>query len=184
MFPHQSWVWTICGQSWVRCENLSHFTVSQGKLWLWISVCGSVKLSTSKAWWEKSQNLIYGRTQCLYDNASMSLWQELTNCQFPNICVKMIITHQADFSSSVLLISFFFPHSGSNLFFRASSLLRMGIKLVFVMEGEAPKIKAETMSKRTGMGFRGRKTKSVPKPAAAATNTSRGRFKAVLREVT
>uniref|UniRef100_A0A4W4H5H4 XPG-I domain-containing protein n=1 Tax=Electrophorus electricus TaxID=8005 RepID=A0A4W4H5H4_ELEEL len=31
----------------------------------------------------------------------------------------------------------------------------MGVKLVFVMEGEAPKIKAETMSKRTEMGFRG-----------------------------
>ncbi|XP_026778538.3 flap endonuclease GEN homolog 1 [Pangasianodon hypophthalmus] len=72
------------------------------------------------------------------------------------------------------------PHL-RNLFFRASSLLRMGIKLVFVMEGEAPKIKAETMSKRTGMAFRGSKTKSVPKPATAK-NTSRGRFKAVLRE--
>ncbi|KAK3518189.1 hypothetical protein QTP70_033885 [Hemibagrus guttatus] len=73
------------------------------------------------------------------------------------------------------------PHL-RNLFFRASSLLRMGIKLVFVMEGEAPKIKAETMSKRTEMAFRGSKiSKSVQKPAAA-TNTSRGRFKAVLRE--
>ncbi|XP_027006756.2 flap endonuclease GEN homolog 1 [Tachysurus fulvidraco] len=71
------------------------------------------------------------------------------------------------------------PHL-RNLFFRASSLLRMGIKLVFVMEGEAPKIKAETMSKRTGLAFRGRKkNKSVQKPT---TNTSRGRFKAVLRE--
>lgn len=59
----------------------------------------------------------------------------------------------------------------------------MGIKLVFVMEGEAPKIKAETMSKRAGMAFRGGKmSKSVQKPAKA-TNTSRGRFKAVLREV-
>ncbi|GAA6102618.1 flap endonuclease GEN homolog 1 [Tachysurus ichikawai] len=73
------------------------------------------------------------------------------------------------------------PHL-RNLFFRASSLLRMGIKLVFVMEGEAPKIKAETMSKRTGLAFRGSKiNKSVQKPTAA-TNTSRGRFKAVLRE--
>ncbi|XP_058273009.1 flap endonuclease GEN homolog 1 isoform X1 [Hemibagrus wyckioides] len=73
------------------------------------------------------------------------------------------------------------PHL-RNLFFRASSLLRMGIKLFFVMEGEAPKIKAETMSKRTGKAFRGGKmSKSVQKPAKA-TNTSRGRFKAVLRE--
>uniref|UniRef100_A0A4W4H4X5 XPG-I domain-containing protein n=1 Tax=Electrophorus electricus TaxID=8005 RepID=A0A4W4H4X5_ELEEL len=56
------------------------------------------------------------------------------------------------------------PHL-RNLFFRASSLLRMGVKLVFVMEGEAPKIKAETMSKRTEMGFRGVKTKGAPKHA-------------------
>ncbi|KAF5907906.1 flap endonuclease GEN 1, partial [Clarias magur] len=72
------------------------------------------------------------------------------------------------------------PHL-RNLFFRASSLLRMGVKLVFVMEGEAPKIKAETMSKRTETGFNGRRAKSVPKPATAK-NTSRGRFKAILRE--
>ncbi|XP_060758775.1 flap endonuclease GEN homolog 1 isoform X2 [Neoarius graeffei] len=72
------------------------------------------------------------------------------------------------------------PHL-RNLFFRASSLLRMGTKLVFVMEGEAPKIKAETMSKRTGMMFSGSKSKSISKPATAK-NTSRGRFKAVLRE--
>ncbi|XP_026863358.2 flap endonuclease GEN homolog 1 isoform X2 [Electrophorus electricus] len=72
------------------------------------------------------------------------------------------------------------PHL-RNLFFRASSLLRMGVKLVFVMEGEAPKIKAETMSKRTEMGFRGVKTKGAPKHAVLKS-TSRGRFKAVLRE--
>ncbi|XP_066525311.1 flap endonuclease GEN homolog 1 [Hoplias malabaricus] len=72
------------------------------------------------------------------------------------------------------------PHL-RNLFFRASSLLRMGVKLVFVMEGEAPKIKAETMSKRTDKAFRGSKTKSGPKPASTK-NTGRGRFKAVLRE--
>ncbi|XP_072529974.1 flap endonuclease GEN homolog 1 [Salminus brasiliensis] len=72
------------------------------------------------------------------------------------------------------------PHL-RNLFFRASSLLRMGVKLVFVMEGEAPKIKAETMSKRTETAFRGSKMKSGPKPTRAK-NTSRGRFKAVLQE--
>ncbi|KAI4882974.1 hypothetical protein NFI96_001905 [Prochilodus magdalenae] len=72
------------------------------------------------------------------------------------------------------------PHL-RNLFFRTSSLLRMGVKLVFVMEGEAPKIKAETMSKRIEMVFRGSKTKSDPK-AVMAKNTGRGRFKAVLRE--
>ncbi|XP_067246890.1 flap endonuclease GEN homolog 1 [Chanodichthys erythropterus] len=72
------------------------------------------------------------------------------------------------------------PHL-RNLFFRVSSLTLMGVKLVFVMEGDAPKIKAETMSKRSEMRFGSLKAKSVTKPAAAK-NTSRGRFKAVLRE--
>lgn len=56
----------------------------------------------------------------------------------------------------------------------------MGVKLVFVMEGEAPKLKAETMNKRTEMRYGGFKKASAPK---STTNTSRGRFKAVLREV-
>lgn len=51
---------------------------------------------------------------------------------------------------------------------------------MFVMEGEAPKLKAETMSKRTEERFGGFKKASAPKSAA---NTSRGRFNAVLREV-
>ncbi|XP_022527236.2 flap endonuclease GEN homolog 1 isoform X1 [Astyanax mexicanus] len=72
------------------------------------------------------------------------------------------------------------PHL-RNLFFRVSSLLRMGVKLVFVMEGEAPKIKAETISKRIEGAFRRGKTESGPKQAKT-TNTGRGRFKAVLRE--
>uniref|UniRef100_A0A3B4ZAP5 GEN1 Holliday junction 5' flap endonuclease n=1 Tax=Stegastes partitus TaxID=144197 RepID=A0A3B4ZAP5_9TELE len=65
------------------------------------------------------------------------------------------------------------PHL--NLFFRVSSLTLMGVKLVFVMEGEAPKLKAETMSKRTQTRYGGFKKASAPK-------TSRGRFNAVLRE--
>lgn len=68
--------------------------------------------------------------------------------------------------------------SHRNLFFRVSSLTLMGVKLVFVMEGDAPRIKAETMSKRTEMRYGSAKTKP-----AAAKNTGRGRFKAVLREV-
>ncbi|XP_076128352.1 flap endonuclease GEN homolog 1 [Alosa pseudoharengus] len=71
------------------------------------------------------------------------------------------------------------PHL-RNLFFRVSSLTLMGVKLVFVMEGEAPKLKADTMSKRTEMRFGGFQ-KKAPKPAAAKS-TSRGRFNAVLRE--
>ncbi|KAM6915139.1 flap endonuclease GEN homolog 1 [Xenentodon cancila] len=70
------------------------------------------------------------------------------------------------------------PHL-RNLFFRVSSLTLMGIKLVFVMEGEAPKLKAETMSKRTQSRYGGFKKASAVKSSA---NTSRGRFKAVLRE--
>lgn len=56
----------------------------------------------------------------------------------------------------------------------------MGVKLVFVMEGEAPKIKAETMSKRTQGRLGGFQKSAAPK---STTNTSRGRFNAVLREV-
>ncbi|XP_061785296.2 flap endonuclease GEN homolog 1 [Nerophis lumbriciformis] len=69
------------------------------------------------------------------------------------------------------------PHL-RNLFFRVSSLTLMGVKLVFVLEGEAPKLKAETMSQRTANRFGGPK-KAAPKHSI---NTSRGHFKAVLRE--
>ncbi|KAM3861081.1 flap endonuclease GEN homolog 1 [Diretmus argenteus] len=72
------------------------------------------------------------------------------------------------------------PHL-RNVFFRVSSLTLMGVKLVFVMEGEAPKLKAETMSKRTEVRFGGFK-KAAPKSTTRTKSTSRGRFKAVLRE--
>ncbi|XP_044024405.1 flap endonuclease GEN homolog 1 [Siniperca chuatsi] len=72
------------------------------------------------------------------------------------------------------------PHL-RNLFFRVSSLTLMGVKLVFVMEGEAPKLKAETMSKRTETR-RGGFKKAPASKSNVTTNTSRGRFKAVLRE--
>ncbi|XP_077567560.1 flap endonuclease GEN homolog 1 isoform X2 [Stigmatopora nigra] len=68
------------------------------------------------------------------------------------------------------------PHL-RNLFFRVSSLVLMGVKLVFVMEGEAPKLKAETMSQRVAHRFGGKQ-----KVCKSSTNTSRGRFNAVLRE--
>ncbi|XP_054877438.1 flap endonuclease GEN homolog 1 [Poeciliopsis prolifica] len=70
------------------------------------------------------------------------------------------------------------PHL-RNLFFRVSSLTLMGVKLVFVMEGEAPQLKSETMSKRTEMRFGGSRKAHFSK---SSTTTSRGRFKAVLRE--
>lgn len=56
----------------------------------------------------------------------------------------------------------------------------MGVKLVFVMEGEAPKLKAETMSKRKESRYGGFKKTSSTK---TKTSTSRGRFNAVLKEV-
>ncbi|KAM8847251.1 flap endonuclease GEN homolog 1 [Synchiropus picturatus] len=70
------------------------------------------------------------------------------------------------------------PHL-RNLFFRVSSLTLMGVKLVFVMEGDAPKLKAETMKKRTESRFAGSKKTPAPR---YATNTGRGRFNAILRE--
>ncbi|XP_034555477.1 flap endonuclease GEN homolog 1 [Notolabrus celidotus] len=72
------------------------------------------------------------------------------------------------------------PHL-RNLFFRVSSLTLMGVKLVFVMEGEAPKIKAETMNKRTETRYGGFKKAPASKPKPSR-NPSRGRFNAVLRE--
>lgn len=65
-----------------------------------------------------------------------------------------------------------------NLFFRVSSLSLMGIKLVFVMEGTAPKLKAETMSKRTKARYG-----QFKNPTKCSTNTSRGRFNSILKEV-
>ncbi|NXG33709.1 GEN endonuclease, partial [Dromaius novaehollandiae] len=66
------------------------------------------------------------------------------------------------------------PHL-RNLFFRFSFLTSMGIKLVFVMEGEAPKLKADTMSKRNEMRYG---TSKQPR----AARTGRSYFKSVLKE--
>lgn len=52
----------------------------------------------------------------------------------------------------------------------------MGIKLVFVMEGEAPRLKADTMSKRNEMRY-------GPSKKVGAVRTGRSLFKAVLKEV-
>ncbi|NXE78680.1 GEN endonuclease, partial [Cochlearius cochlearius] len=66
------------------------------------------------------------------------------------------------------------PHL-RNLFFRFSFLTSMGIKLVFVMEGEAPKLKADTMSKRNEMRY-------GPSKKIGAARTGRSLFKAILKE--
>ncbi|NWT65993.1 GEN endonuclease, partial [Prunella himalayana] len=66
------------------------------------------------------------------------------------------------------------PHL-RNLFFRFSFFTSMGIKLVFVMEGEAPRLKADTMSKRNEMRY-------GPLKKAGAVRTGRSLFKAMLKE--
>ncbi|XP_069830196.1 flap endonuclease GEN homolog 1 isoform X2 [Dendropsophus ebraccatus] len=62
-----------------------------------------------------------------------------------------------------------------NLFFRVSSLNLMGVKLVFVTEGEAPKVKADTMNKRNEMRYGASKK-------AAPARPGRSYFKSVLKE--
>ncbi|XP_063280672.1 flap endonuclease GEN homolog 1 [Prinia subflava] len=66
------------------------------------------------------------------------------------------------------------PHL-RNLFFRFSFFSSMGIKLVFVMEGEAPRLKADTMSKRNEMRY-------GPSKKSGAVRTGRSLFKAMLKE--
>ncbi|NXB35520.1 GEN endonuclease, partial [Eulacestoma nigropectus] len=66
------------------------------------------------------------------------------------------------------------PHL-RNLFFRFSFFTSMGIKLVFVMEGEAPRLKADTMSKRNAMRY-------GPSKKVGAARTGRSLFKAMLKE--
>ncbi|NXI31410.1 GEN endonuclease, partial [Sterrhoptilus dennistouni] len=66
------------------------------------------------------------------------------------------------------------PHL-RNLFFRFSFFTSMGIKLVFVMEGEAPRLKAETMSKRNEIRY-------GPSKKSGAVRTGRSLFKAKLKE--
>ncbi|KAJ7420624.1 hypothetical protein WISP_47547 [Willisornis vidua] len=66
------------------------------------------------------------------------------------------------------------PHL-RNLFFRFSFFTSMGIKLVFVMEGEAPRLKADTMSKRNEMRY-------GPSKKAGGARRGRSLFKAMLKE--
>ncbi|KAI4033649.1 GEN1 Holliday junction 5' flap endonuclease [Homo sapiens] len=66
------------------------------------------------------------------------------------------------------------PHL-RNLFFRISYLTQMDVKLVFVMEGEPPKLKADVISKRNQSRY-GSSGKSW------SQKTGRSHFKSVLRE--
>uniref|UniRef100_UPI00398E9278 flap endonuclease GEN homolog 1 n=1 Tax=Pristiophorus japonicus TaxID=55135 RepID=UPI00398E9278 len=68
------------------------------------------------------------------------------------------------------------PHL-RNLFFRISCLTLMDVRLVFVAEGNAPKLKAGTMSKRNEARH------GVPrKPGSCTVRTGRSYFKSVLKE--
>ncbi|XP_008055678.1 flap endonuclease GEN homolog 1 [Carlito syrichta] len=66
------------------------------------------------------------------------------------------------------------PHL-RNLFFRISYLTQMDVKLVFVMEGEPPKLKADVISKRNQIRYR-------TSGKAWSQKTGRSHFKSVLRE--
>ncbi|XP_004387630.1 flap endonuclease GEN homolog 1 [Trichechus manatus latirostris] len=66
------------------------------------------------------------------------------------------------------------PHL-RNLFFRISFLMLMDVKLVFVMEGEPPKLKADVISKRNQIRY-------GPSGKPWSQKTGRSRFKSVLRE--
>ncbi|XP_062981911.1 flap endonuclease GEN homolog 1 [Elgaria multicarinata webbii] len=66
------------------------------------------------------------------------------------------------------------PHL-RNLYFRVSSLTLMGIHLVFVMEGDPPKLKANTMEKRTEVRF-------GPSRKPGTARPGRSRFKSLLKE--
>ncbi|XP_067879064.1 flap endonuclease GEN homolog 1 isoform X2 [Heterodontus francisci] len=68
------------------------------------------------------------------------------------------------------------PHL-RNLFFRISCLTLMDVRLVFVAEGNAPKLKADTMNKRNEArrGF-------PRKPGSFTGRTKRSYFKSVLKE--
>nr|XP_020823086.1 flap endonuclease GEN homolog 1 [Phascolarctos cinereus]XP_020823087.1 flap endonuclease GEN homolog 1 [Phascolarctos cinereus] len=65
------------------------------------------------------------------------------------------------------------PHL-RNLFFRISSLTLMGVKLLFVTEGDAPELKADVMSKRN-------ETRYGP-PQNRTYRPTRSSFQAVLKE--
>ncbi|XP_072015044.1 flap endonuclease GEN homolog 1-like [Amphiura filiformis] len=72
------------------------------------------------------------------------------------------------------------PHL-RNLFFRVSNLLQLGIKLIFVIDGEAPELKWEEMSRRTQAryGAYGKGTKPQPKQTKKG---GRSNFKVWLKE--
>ncbi|PIK50889.1 Flap endonuclease GEN-like 1 [Apostichopus japonicus] len=70
------------------------------------------------------------------------------------------------------------PHLRA-LFFRVSNLLQMGVKLVFVVDGEPPEMKWETISSRVNARFAGRGRRGGGNPKQ---RTSRSHFKRFIKE--
>ena len=50
---------------------------------------------------------------------------------------------------TILSLSHHFVVFHRNIFFRVTNLRRLGVKLVFVIEGKAPKLKYDEMNRRT-----------------------------------
>ncbi|XP_078693803.1 uncharacterized protein LOC144923303 [Branchiostoma floridae x Branchiostoma belcheri] len=75
------------------------------------------------------------------------------------------------------------PHL-RNLFFRVSHLTRMGVSLIFVVDGDPPELKYETMMKRSQDRFGGRRagTDGQRKGLGKPKKMKRSHFKAVLKE--
>ena len=71
------------------------------------------------------------------------------------------------------IVNFFYFR---NLFFRISYLTLMDVKLVFVMEGEPPHLKADVISKRNQVRY-------GPSGKTWSQKTGRSHFKSVLKEV-
>ncbi|CAH1245003.1 GEN1 [Branchiostoma lanceolatum] len=75
------------------------------------------------------------------------------------------------------------PHL-RNLFFRVSHLTKMGISLIFVVDGDPPELKFQTMMKRNQDRFGGSKasTDGQKKGLGKPRKMKRSHFKAVLKE--
>ena len=67
------------------------------------------------------------------------------------------------------------------MLFRIITLINVGALPIFVIEGEAPSIKWNTMSIRNQA--RGGKSQSSTRPVTSVKSGKRTRFKSILREV-
>lgn len=74
----RSWGCQSCGLYWIRSASVFLSTVWQERRWPWISACGSVKPNTSRAWWEKSPNHIWG--ECI-DKRSQMIFKLTLRCR-------------------------------------------------------------------------------------------------------